>query len=145
MHDSASMSNPGQIRFVLELLDAAASVQRRFDGALANIRGVSFSEYRLLLTLSRQPSESATRVELARLVGLSPSAVTRALKPLEKLGYVRTKRGPRDARQALAKLTENGRILLSDCESVVEDVVRGLELNDEAKERGIALLSALRR
>ncbi|MEM9694346.1 MAG: MarR family transcriptional regulator [Myxococcota bacterium] len=139
------MSDAGSVRLVLGLLDAAGSIQRRFDRGLAVVRGVSFSEYRLLLALAEQQGRASTRVGLARRVGLSPSAVTRALKPLEKQGYVVTERGPRDARQAVARLTEGGAQLLADCEQVVAEEVERLGLDDAAKEHGIALLGALPR
>jgi len=40
-------------------------------------------------------------VDLAAAVGLTPSAVTRALRPLEKLGCVATQKSERDARRSL--------------------------------------------
>lgn len=112
--------------FVLTLLDAAALIEQRMDRALSNTRGVSFREFRLLQSLSQFHDQSAMRVELASAVGLTPSAITRALKPLEKLGYVTTEKSDRDARRSLAKLTKAGTKLLSDVQDVVDDVVAGL-------------------
>ncbi len=111
---------------VFTLLDVAGLIEKRLDGPLACTRGISFREYRLLKSLSEFPGGRAMRVELAQAVRLTPSAVTRALKPLEKLGYVTTEKGERDARQSLARLTEAGGILLSDADSIVADVVAGL-------------------
>lgn len=110
------------------LLDAAGFLERRLDRALSTIRGLSFSEYRLLRALARHPEARAMRVELAEAVGLTPSAVTRALKPLEKMGYVETLKGDRDARRSLACLTKGGRELLSDAEGIARDVVLGLPM-----------------
>src|SRR6266702_5661390 len=84
---------------VLALLDSAAFVERRLDRALANTRGISFSEFRMLRSLSTFQDGTGMRVELADAVGLTPSAITRALKPLEKLGYVSTQKSERDARR----------------------------------------------
>lgn len=56
-------------------------------------------------------------------VGLSPSAVTRALRPLESLGMTKTVKNERDARLALATLTPQGEELLSDAIGVLEDVL----------------------
>lgn len=111
-----------------DLLDAAGYLERRLDRAISTIRGISFSEYRLLRELSQRPEARAMRVELAQAVGLTPSAVTRALKPLEKLGYVETLKSDRDARRSLACLTKGGRELLSDAEGVARDVLLGLPL-----------------
>ena len=111
---------------VFSLLDIAGLIEKRFDRPLAGARGVSFREYRLLKSLSEFPQGRAMRVELAQAVGLTPSAVTRALKPLEKIGYVTTEKGERDARQSLACLTGAGEILVSDADAIVADVVAGL-------------------
>ena len=54
-------------------------------------------------------------------VGLSPSGVTRALQPLEKLGYVESHRDERDARLTLAVLTAHGEDLVRDASAVVDD------------------------
>ena len=111
-----------------ELLDAAGYLERRLDRALSTIRGLSFSEYRLLRSLAAQPEARAMRVELAQSVGLTPSAVTRALKPLEKLCYVETLKSDRDARRSLACLTDSGRELLSDAEGIARDVLQSLPI-----------------
>lgn len=113
---------------VLEFLETAALVERRLDHALSIIRGISFSEYRLLQSLSRMHARSAPRVDLANAVGLTPSAVTRALKPLEKLGYVQTEKSDRDARRSLAALTQAGVELLDDAQRVVDDVLNEFRL-----------------
>ncbi len=106
-----------------DFLYGAKRLEQRLDGALSNVKGVSFSEFRLLATIQESNSGSLTRVDLASLVGLTPSGVTRALKPLEKLGYVKTVKGQRDARQAHAVLTRQGKILVKDGRSVIEDTI----------------------
>ena len=111
-----------------ELLDAADYLERRLDRALSTIRGLSFSEYRLLRALALAPDARAMRVDLAEAVGLTPSAVTRALKPLEKLCYVETLKSDRDARRSLACLTDSGRELLSDAEGITRDVLSTLPI-----------------
>ena len=107
-------------------LDAAAAIERRLAGGITHIKGISFAEYRLLDALAHSPESRASRVALADRVHLSPSGVTRALKPLEKLGFVATERNERDARQALAVLTPHGQELITDARSVVDDTVSAL-------------------
>ena len=114
---------------VLILLESASLVERRLDRALSSIRGISFSEYRLLRSLSKLHDGTAMRVDLANAVGLTPSAVTRALKPLEKIGYVITQKSDRDARRSLATLTSAGTELLSDAQSLLKDVIAELPLD----------------
>jgi len=99
---------------VFLLLKTATKVQRKLDSALSCTKGISFSEYQLLRQLSQMHKQTGTRVDLAQAVNLTPSAVTRALKPLEKLGIVITEKSDRDARRSMASLTEVGRELLSD-------------------------------
>lgn len=112
----------------MALLEAAALVERLLDSALANICGISFSEYRLLLALSGCHEATATRVEIARQVGLTPSAVTRAFKPLEKLGFIRSAKSERDARRSLATLTAAGFERVSNAQRVVADQVADLPM-----------------
>jgi len=125
---------------VLTLLRAAARVEHRLDRALSCIRGISFTEYRLLRELAARHDASATRVDLAAAVQLTPSAVTRALKPLEKLGYVRTVRDERDARRSLASLTPAGAELVRDAEGVVQDDIAALGLTSSSADEALVEL-----
>jgi DNA-binding MarR family transcriptional regulator len=96
-------------------------VEKRLDNSLGSIRGISLAEYRLMRALSDAPSSWASRVDLAHAVGLTPSGVTRALRPLEKLGLISTAKSKRDARLALASLTPAGQELIEDASAVVND------------------------
>jgi DNA-binding MarR family transcriptional regulator len=101
-------------------------LERRLDHSLGAIRGISLAEYRLLRALGDTPGSQASRVDLAQAVGLTPSGVTRALRPMEKLGIVSTVRSKRDARLAIAALTPAGRELLDDASVVVDDTMKAL-------------------
>jgi len=115
-------------QFIFALLAAANSTERRLNRVLSNVRGISFTEYNLLEQLRLQHDGAATRVDLARSVHLTPSAVTRALKPLEKMGYISTQQGARDARQSVATLTTAGSELLQDANSLVLDEIASLSV-----------------
>ena len=112
----------------LEFLETAAQLERRLDRALS-VRGISFSEYRLLTALSAAGEAGCARIDLAMAVGLTASAVTRALKPLEKLGCLATSRNERDARQSLAILTPAGAQLLEEARGVLRDLLGQLPLS----------------
>lgn len=101
-------------------------LERRLDSSLGAIRGISLAEYRILRALGDSPGAQASRVDLARAVGLTPSGVTRALRPMEKLGIVSTVKSKRDARLAIAALTPAGRELLGDASGVVDDTMKAL-------------------
>lgn len=99
-------------------------LERRLDHSLGAIRGISLAEYRLLRALGDAPGARASRVELANAVGLTPSGITRALRPMEKLGIVSTVKSKRDARLAIAALTPAGREVLDDASTVVDDTMQ---------------------
>jgi len=112
----------------LALAFAAASrrLENRLDSSLGAIRGISLAEYRLLRALADAPGAWASRVDLAQVVGLTPSGVTRALRPMEKLGFVTTAKSKRDARLALASLTPAGKELVDDASGVVNDTMKSI-------------------
>ncbi len=131
------------------LLAAASRVERSLDLGLSLIHGLSLSEYSILRALLEEHGRSATRVRLAELVGLTPSGVTRALRPMEKLGYVTTERDARDARRSLATLTKAGAKLAQNAAKIVGQTVAELEplreLDAEEKARTLAFLERLGR
>jgi len=110
----------------LAFASAWSRLERRLDSSLGAIRGISLAEYRLLQALGNAPNAQASRVDLAHAVGLTPSGVTRALRPMEKLGIVSTVKSKRDARLAIAALTPAGRELLSDASAVVDDTMTAI-------------------
>jgi len=134
---------------VKALLRAATKTTNRLDGSLAAIKGISFSEYQLLSALEQRPGMVSTRVDLAAEVGLTPSGVTRALKPLEKLGFVNTVKDVRDARRSLATLTAAGIELVQDATGVVADTVAEIDgitaLSDQDRDALGQLLGSMAR
>lgn len=108
----------------LTFASAWGRLEKRLDNNLGAIRGISLAEYRLLQALGSAPNAQASRVDLAQAVGVTPSGVTRALRPMEKLGIVSTVKSKRDARLAIAALTPAGRDLLSDASVVVDDAMK---------------------
>lgn len=131
------------------MLHAAAKVTNHLDRSLSSIKGISFSEYQLIAAIQERPGGSATRVDLAGDVGLTASGVTRALKPLERLGFVTTVKDDRDARRSLAQLTPAGIELVSDAAGVVDDTLSKLnvvtELTSPERDRFLCLLAEVAR
>lgn len=116
--------NTDERALALAFANAWGRLERKLDHSLGAIRGISLAEYRLLNALGDAPGAQASRVDLAETVGLTPSGVTRALRPMEKLGIVTTLKSKRDARLAIAALTPAGRELLSDAAGVVSDTMK---------------------
>lgn len=120
MNTSLNVTAGPAAEFCLALVRAAATVSRRFDGRLGGFHGISFSDFALLLQLRRAPQSRLRRVDLAEQLGLTASAVTRALLPLEKIGLVSRKLDPNDARVGYASLTAAGRRVLDEALETVE-------------------------
>ncbi len=135
-----SDENHADHAFVQALLRASARVELRLTRTLSNISGLSFSEYQLLSALESMHEATATRVEIAEAVRLTPSGVTRALKPLEKRGYIETSRDPNDARRSRTTLTDQGAVLLGEARGVVDGVVKGLNLSESYTDEERAIL-----
>lgn len=117
------------LEFTLRLARAQATMVRRLDQVLGGYHGVSFSDFMLLLYLSRAPGGRLRRVDLAERQGLTASGVTRTLLPLEKIGLVERQQDPRDARVAYAAITDTGRELLNNALVVAEQISKDLLRN----------------
>ncbi|HLJ26817.1 MAG TPA: MarR family transcriptional regulator [Candidatus Angelobacter sp.] len=102
------------LSFCLRLAKANAALVRRFDGRLGTLHGIGFGDFMVLLALSQAPGAKLRRIDLAGELGLTASAVTRTLIPLEKIGLVKRQHDPRDARVGYATLTESGRRILAE-------------------------------
>ena len=80
-----------------------------FDRALAPL-GLRVTQYSLLSNLRRTPQ--ATLTELAPLLDMDRTTLTRNLKPLVAAGWVRQRQDAQDARARSVELTPAGRALL---------------------------------
>ena len=112
-------ANPA-LDFCLRLAKANAAMVRRFDGRLGTLHGLSLGDFILLLNLSRAPGGRLRRVDLAEQLGLTASAVTRALIPLERIGLVTRQRDLHDARVGYAALTKTGQRVLHESTNSAE-------------------------
>lgn len=110
-----SIKSPSHtLSFCLRLAKASASLTRRFDGRLGTLHGIGFGDFMLLFGLNQAPGAKLRRIDLAAELGLTASAVTRMLIPLEKIGLVKRQRDPHDARVGYATLTDSGRRVLAE-------------------------------
>jgi DNA-binding MarR family transcriptional regulator len=127
--------------FCLSLAKAHAALVRRFDGGFATLHGISFGDFVLLLHLHSAPGGKLRRVDLAQAVGLTPSAVTRSLIPLERIGLVTRQRDLRDARIGYAVITKAGQRILheamSSAELASEAVLRGRSESELSRLTGV--------
>ncbi len=93
----------------MQLFRAQALLSRRF-----NLFGLGFTEFIVLHQLSEAPEQRMRRMELADRLGVTASAITRSLLPMEKLGLVQREPDARDARVAYASITKAGQRIYKD-------------------------------
>lgn len=120
----AGPSEDAGLEFCIRLSRAYAALTRRLDSMLSGLHGLSFSDFMILYHLERAPGGKLRRVDLAERLGLTASAVTRSLIPLEKLGLVSRQADPRDARVGYATLTASGYQLLVHATTSVKEVAQ---------------------
>jgi DNA-binding MarR family transcriptional regulator len=82
------------------------------DDELAADQGLRLNQYEVLLRLNRAPDKSLRMSDLARMVLLSPSGITRTVDQLERRGFVERRVCPTDRRGFLAVLTPEGKARL---------------------------------
>jgi DNA-binding MarR family transcriptional regulator len=80
----------------------------QLDAELTAEHGLPLQEYEVLLWLAQSPGRSMKMADLARVVLLSPSGLTRLIDRLVKTGLVERRSSGSDARVMLAHLTEEG-------------------------------------
>ncbi|HLR26303.1 MAG TPA: MarR family transcriptional regulator [Fodinibius sp.] len=90
-----------------------SAIAKSFDARLS-LHSISLNDFMILLHLSTAPKQKLRRVDLAEKVGLSASAVTRKLAPLEKIGMVKREENARDARVSFVKLAKGGKKTLKE-------------------------------
>ena len=83
----------------------------RCTGHLAS-RGLTLGDYQVLVYLSEAEDQSMRMCDLADILQLSPSGLTRRLDRLVADGYVSRQSSPADRRVMMGSLTATGRELL---------------------------------
>jgi len=115
-------------------------LQRRLDNQLS-IHGISFKEYQILKSLYDAPEHLLRRIELAELIGVTASGVTRLLAPMEKNRLIEKRANPRDARVSLVMLSSAGQTLFENAKTVFEHSAE--QLTSDLTERQLETLSQL--
>ncbi len=139
------MAEPIVEQLVIELGNLPARIQKKVGSALS-VHGLGLSDYFVLNQLYVAPTQTMRRHDLAELVGLSPSGITRLLLPLEKIGLVEKETNPRDARVSLVILSAAGKQLYEDARLSFAEASSQLfkSLNAEQQNNLLAMLQALR-
>jgi len=90
----------------LDLYKFHLSLTKKFE---CHLDGLGLTDFVILYHLYHDQDDRMRRVDLARKMGLSPSAVTRQLLSMEKIGLVGRKANQNDARSTFVTLKAGGR------------------------------------
>jgi len=112
-----------KINFLLQLYKANSILSRKLSSY------VGFGEFMILYYLSEASDGKLRRIDLAELLGLTASGVTRMLIPMEKTGFVTRDVSDVDARARYAIITKDGKELLNNTVNIIteklEDIIPG--------------------
>ena len=103
--------NQREMRAWRGYIETIGDLQNALEGDLADV-GLAVGDYQVLVYLSEQEDARMRMCDLAELLNLSPSGLTRRLDGLVRMGAVTRDPSPEDRRVTLAVLTPSGRRLL---------------------------------
>ncbi len=103
-----------------------------FNDALARHR-VNYSQYAALLTVYMYGS--LTEGELARLIHVNPSTMSRMLYALERAGWLKSERDAGDRRKVVVSLSPRGRKQVEEMIGSAAEVMRRLTERLPAREK----------
>lgn len=98
-----------KLELLMQLTKVSSIVSRRISG-----HGLAFSDFMILYYIDTAQNGKLRRIDLADLMGLTASGVTRMILPMEKLGIIEREDDLSDQRARYAKLTRAGKELLKD-------------------------------
>jgi DNA-binding MarR family transcriptional regulator len=122
------------------LVGSTGALMATLDAELQAAHRMSLAEYEVLVALSEASERQLRMTDLAALLHLSPSGLTRRLDALAKKGWVTRERCPSDRRGTFAVLTEEG---FAQLEAAAPTHVRGVRdhLIDRLSPRQLANLA----
>jgi DNA-binding MarR family transcriptional regulator len=123
---------------------ADAILRKRVEGPLGGAHGIGFTDFQFRTELSAVPGTRLRASDLAARLMFSPSGVTRAILPLEKIGLVQRRAHERDGRGSYIELTPAGRTRIEEATATVERVV-GEFFSGTTRSDRIALLGLFER
>lgn len=119
------------LSFFISLSRIETVLSRRLD---ARLGGLGWSDFLILYALSTAEGKRMRRVDLADMIGLTASGITRLLLPMEKIGLVRREAHDGDARVSYVALASGGETKLSEAitraEEFCSDIIHTAESSD---------------
>lgn len=114
-----------KINFLLQLYKANSILSRKLSSY------VGFGEFMILYYLSEASNGKLRRIDLAELLGLTASGVTRMLIPMEKTGFVTRDVSEVDARARYAIITKDGKELLINGINIISEKLEDIIPSDK--------------
>ena len=135
-------AQPVELSAFARLMRAQTILRRELETEVLTPRGLSFNDFEALLHLGRADDKRLRRIDLAELLMLTPSGVTRLLDGLVETGMIENVSCADDARVTWAKLTEEGTRTLECVGADHTKVMRSL-FQGSLDEEEVAQLSEL--
>lgn len=89
----------------------STSLDRQSDLFLQDRLDIGFSQFKILMAL--QQKQGVQQKEIAAKLGQTEASVSRQIRMLEDVGFIKTSPGPRDKRQKVTQLTAKGERVIS--------------------------------
>jgi len=116
--------SPAETQAWVGLLHAHSSLVKQLDAELTNAHGLSLSGFEVLWRIAATENGRLRMTDLAELVLLTPSGLSRLVDRLEADGMIDRVACPTDGRATNATITELGRQRLAEAQSTHFDGVR---------------------
>ncbi len=107
--DVATARQQRAVQAWVRLRASDAAMTRAFNASLTTAHGLTVNDFEVLRRLALEDEGRMRRVDLAQVVSLTPSGITRLLDGLEAAGLVGRDVCPEDARVTYACITDEGR------------------------------------
>jgi DNA-binding MarR family transcriptional regulator len=124
------------------LLETREALVRTLDERLLAEHQVSLGSVEALMHIAHAEEGTIAVSELARLLDLSPSHVSRVVIDLERKGWVERQRSPKDSRSTRARATDAGRTQLLEAAPTYLSTIREL-LFEGLSEREVKQLARI--
>src|SRR4051812_44592456 len=126
--NSGKCTGESEVRTWIRFLATHSAITRELEARLMGAHGLTLSDYDVLVQLARAPKHKLRNIELAKVVVLTRSGVTRLVDGLERDGLVRRASCPDDKRGTLVAITDEGLARLREAATTQLEGVRKLFL-----------------
>lgn len=122
-----------------------AALRRRLEGPLGGGHGIGYTDFLIMAELSSIQGGRLRASDLAKRLQLSPSGITRAVLPLQKIGLLERVAHERDGRGSYVVLTAAGAERIAQAIPTVERIVGEAFANAITRNDRLALLGLFER